>query len=188
MKLCPKRLEDAANDYAWRKDAELARLDAALPVSISFSEYLMWYADELRYPGRGRCRFAIETLEGKHIGNCVYFGIDGDREEVELGIMIGDRAYWDHGYGADAVATLLSHIFDVTKLDRVYLKTLEWNMRAQRCFQKCGFVPCGQLIREGHSFILMELRRHQLESVSPSGRENNEARNLSPIDGHCLIP
>jgi len=154
-----KRLEDAANDYAWRCDDELARLDAALPLGTSFTSYLADYADELGCPSPRKCRFAIDSLEGKHIGNLMYYDIDEVTKEAELGIMIGDRDYWDQGDGTDAITTLLDHIFNTTRLERIYLHTLNWNIRAQRCFKKCGFVPCGRVRRYGGTFIRMEIYR-----------------------------
>jgi RimJ/RimL family protein N-acetyltransferase len=163
IKLREKRLADAAYDYAWLIDVELAALDAA-PVSTStFPQYLADYASDLRYPPTVRHQFAIETKEGQHIGNCTYYGIDSDKGEAELGIMIGDRDYWDKGYGADAITALLEYVFDKTRLNRLYLKTLVNNKRAQKCFAKCGFTPCGHLKKDGYSFILMELNREEWE-------------------------
>lgn len=158
VNLRPKRLQDAANDYSWRQDAELCRLDAAIPISCSFEEFLENYTEELYRPSKSY-RFAIETPEGKHIGNCSYFNIDETKKEAEMGIMIGDRAYWNHGYGVDAILATLNHIFSQTDLKRVYLKTLSWNIRAHKCFQKCGFVPCGQITHGDYTFILMETHR-----------------------------
>jgi RimJ/RimL family protein N-acetyltransferase len=77
--------------------------------------------------------------------------------------MLGNRDRWDKGYGADAVITLVSHIFHQTSLQRIYLKTLDSNSRAQRCFQKCGFTPYGHLAKDGFSFVLMEILRKQWE-------------------------
>jgi len=161
IKLREKRLADAPNDYAWQTDAELAELDAAPLPAISFQQYLSEYTRELRYPSLTRQRFAVETLDGKHIGNCSYYDIDETKGEAELGIMIGDCNYWDNGYGASTVATLVNYIFHNTKLNRIYLKTLATNIRAQKCFKKCGFIPYGHLKRDGYNFVLMELRRKQ---------------------------
>ena len=161
--LCQKKIEDALNDYNWAKDPELTHFDAVPPLDTPFSKYLIDYARDLDHPSPGRCRFAINTLDGKHIGNCSYYGIDEDRGEAELGIMIGDRDYWNKGYGTDAVTTLLNYIFHQAKLERVYLKTLNWNTRAQRCFEKCGFLPCGRLQKWGYDFILMDINRSQWE-------------------------
>ena len=156
-----KKLADAQDDYAWQTDAELAQLDAAPSLAISFSRYIEDYVSELRYSSPTRYRFAIETLDGEHIGNCTYYGINEVDGEAELGIMIGNRDYWDKGYGSDVVTTLLSYIFCRTNLKRIYLKTLDSNHRAHRCFQKCGFTPYGHLIKDGFNFVLMEIHRKQ---------------------------
>lgn len=163
VKLREKRLADAADDYAWLTDAELAELDAAPLPTTTFPQYLAAYTSDLRYPPTIRHQFAIETGEGKHIGNCTYYGIDNDKKEAELGIMIGDRDYWDQGYGTAAVAALLDYAFQRTKLNRLYLKTLVSNRRAQKCFARCGFAPYGHLKKDGYSFILMELHRKEWE-------------------------
>jgi len=155
-----KRLEDAWQDYAWKTDPELARLDATLPLDVPFSTYLLTYAEELdrRIDGKGRV-FAVETLEGKHIGNCCYYNLEWDRREAEVGILIGDAAYWDAGYGTDAVKALVDYVFREEGLKKVYLHTLVWNARAQKAFKKCGFVECKRVVRSGYDFILMEMKR-----------------------------
>jgi len=156
-----KKLADAQEDYAWQSDPELARLDAVRPLKITFPQYLSAYTSTLCHSPAGRHQFAIETIDGKHIGNCAYFDVDEAKGSAELGLMIGQRSYWDKGYGSDTVTTLVKYIFRQTDLKRVYLKTLASNGRAQKCFQKCGFLPCGHLVRNGFHFVLMELHRKQ---------------------------
>ena len=161
VNLRDKKLSDARKDYNWQTDPELVQLDAAPLVTAHFSQYLLDYSMQSRRPTSTKRIFAVETLDGEHIGNCTYYGVDDARGEAELGIMIGDRSYWDKGYGTDAVVALASHIFLHTNLKRIHLKTLDWNKRAERCFQKCGFMPCGNLNRDGHRFVVMELRRER---------------------------
>jgi len=156
-----KKLADARDDYIWKTDPELALLDAAPRLTTSFPQYLLDYTSELHCSHSIGHNFAIETWDGKHIGNCGYYSVDENKGEAELGIMIGNRDYWDEGYGADAVTTLVDYIFRQTNLSRIYLKSLNWNTRAHKCFQKCGFTPCGHLERDGYSFVLMEMRRKQ---------------------------
>ena len=164
IRLRDKKLADAANDYAWQTDPELVQLDATTVLTTTFTQYLADYAAELHYPSLTGHRFAIETRDGKHIGNCVYYNLDMTRGEAELGIMIGSRDHWNQGYGTDAVTTLVSHLFHHTNLERIYLKTLESNTRAQRCFKKCGFTPHNHMVRDGYSFVLMEILRKQWEA------------------------
>ncbi len=156
-----KKLADAPDDYTWQADPELAHLDAAPLLTITFQEYLSDYASQLRFPLSTRYQFAIDTLDGKHIGNCVYYDVNETKGEAELGIMIGDRDCWDKNYGADTVTTLVSYIFNQTNLKRIYLKTLDSNSRAQKCFQKCGFTPSRHLTEGGFNFVLMEIHRKQ---------------------------
>ncbi|MCK4863567.1 MAG: GNAT family N-acetyltransferase [Dehalococcoidales bacterium] len=163
VKLRKKKLGDVRNDYKWQSDAELAKLDAAPTLIMPFSVYLLDYATEIHRPKFNKYPLAVETLEGRHIGNCTCYDIDEKKNEAQLGIIIGDRDYWDKGYGADAVSAMVDHVFLTTSLKRLYLKTLHWNLRAQKCFQKCGFTSCGEMRRNGHDFLLMELEREQWE-------------------------
>ena len=155
-----KKLEDAPLDYSWRIDEELSNLDAITPMRMSYSQYLRIYQDELSYPASWSKRFAIETYKNKTIGNCMYYDIDLIKLQAELGIMIGDKEYWNQGFGTDVVNTLTNHIFTTTKLNRIYLHTLSWNIRAQKSFSKCGFSPIKEDVkRNGYEFMLMELTK-----------------------------
>ena len=156
-----KKLSDVYSDYAWEVDPELAELDAAPLETVTFPQYLLEYVHKLRNSSPSSRQLAVDTLDGKHIGNCSYYNISNINDEVELGIMIGDRDYWDKGCGTDAVTALVNYIFRHTRFKRIHLKTLESNSRAQRCFQKCGLIPCGHLAKDGFSFILMEIRCEQ---------------------------
>jgi len=158
-----KQLGDADNDYAWRSDPELARFDAVLPLKLSFREFMLYYTEQLHSFKEDRRWFAIDTLDGRHIGNCMYYDVDKARKQAKMGIIIGDRDYWGRGYGTDAVMTLVSHIFHDLNLERVYLDTLEWNVRAQHCFQKCGFLVCGHVHDKGNNFVIMELCKSWLQ-------------------------
>ena len=157
-----KRLSDAARDYAWRRDTDLARYDAARPIRQSYEEFLATYQDELVYPHPFRRTFAVEDAHANHIGNVMYYNIDLGRREAELGITIGNPAYWGEGYGSETVTLLVDYVFTNTPLTRIYLHTLDWNVRAQRAFARCGFRECGRVRRGEHQFRHMEVRREWL--------------------------
>ena len=171
-----KRLEDAGDDYAWRTDEELARLDATQPLQLSYDEFVRYSKDELGYPYASSKRLAIDTVDGRHIGNCMFYDIDLRRNQAELGIMIGDRDYWSRGYGQDSVDALLTHIFTTTPLKRVYLHTLTWNNRARRSFAKSGFRELKSVRRSGMDFVLMEVMRPDWERM---------AQAAPGVDGHA---
>jgi RimJ/RimL family protein N-acetyltransferase len=166
LRIRNKRLSDAKDDYTWQSDPELAKLDAAITLNMTYQQYFSEYTFELCYPNPSRHEFAIETLEGKHIGNCVYYNVNQTEGKAEIGVLIGNRDYWNRGYGAETVFLLLEHIFKRTKLQRVYLTTLDWNIRAQNCFIKCGFSDCGKLVKDEYTFLLMVLNRKEWERRS----------------------
>ncbi len=165
-----KRIGDAANEYAWRSDEELARYDASQPVRVSFADYQRSWSFDLRFTDVGSRAFAIEDENGRHIGNIMYYNVDGPRGEAELGISIGERGYWSQGYGSDALAAVVRTVFASTGLRRLYLHTLDWNARAQRCFEKAGFVAAGSSWRNGRTFVVMEVRREWLEAPAVERR------------------
>ena len=139
-----KRIEDALDDYTWRVDDELAKLDATRPLNMAYNDFLRYSQEEIDFPSSRSKRFGIDDLTGKHIGNCMYYDIDTRRHETELGIMIGDRAYWSKGYGTDAVDTLLKYIFTQTNMKRVYLHTLDGLSADQASAQaRLGLHPDG---------------------------------------------
>ncbi|MFQ5880183.1 MAG: GNAT family N-acetyltransferase [Dehalococcoidia bacterium] len=160
-----KRLDDASNDYAWRCDPELARFDGVPPLRTPYNDFFASYSQEINYDGSYRRTYAIEDEAGRHIGNVMYYNADRVRGEAELGISIGERAYWSCGYGTDAVNTFVRYLFQELGFRRIYLHTLDWNVRAQRCFFKAGFAPCGSSWRNGQNFIIMEMRSEWLPEI-----------------------
>ena len=159
-----KRMPDAADEYRWRSDPVLAQFDASRPVQAPFETYERNWGFDYRFtdmPGRS---FAIEDENGRHIGNLMYYNIDNERGEAEIGISIGERGYWSQGYGSDALESMVRILLQRGDLGRLYLHTLDWNGRAQRAFRKAGFEVCGTSWRSGHTFLVMEMRREWVES------------------------
>lgn len=180
-----KRIEDAPDDYAWRMDEELARLDASRPLKMAYEEFLKYTKEELSFPGSRSRRFAIDTPNGKHIGNCMCYDIDIRKGEAELGIMIGDREYWEKGYGTDSVKSLLKYAFESMKLRRVYLHTLEWNCRARAAFAKSGFREVKPVRQSGMDFVLMEVKR---SDWSQDKKVTGSGDNVQPVESPIAHP
>jgi len=171
-----KRIEDAADDFAWRGDTELARYDAVPPLRMAYDDFQRLFKSDLRSPPVRQLVLGVDDLNGTHIGNCMCYDIDLHSHEAELGIMIGRKDRWSQGYGTEAIRVFLPYVFQRFSLTRVYLHTLEWNQRAQRAFEKSGFSPLGKVVRNGYTFILMEIRR---EAVLGDGTEAKTAETAS---------
>jgi RimJ/RimL family protein N-acetyltransferase len=159
-----KTLDDAEQDYEWRRDAELATFDAARPYNGSLKDYISIFSDELRFPSPYRKTIAVEDQAGQHIGNVMYYNADFHRKEAEIGVTIGLRNFWARGFGTDLLRTFVGYLFEGLSFERIYLKTLDWNLRAQRCFEKAGFRSYGTSRRGEYNFILMDIRRSELHN------------------------
>jgi RimJ/RimL family protein N-acetyltransferase len=84
--------------------------------------------------------FAILDREtGLHIGNCALHKINRKKHSSELGIVIGEKQYWDKGYGTDAVKTLLRFALGGLGLSIIRLNVFKYNKRAIKAYSRCGF-------------------------------------------------
>jgi RimJ/RimL family protein N-acetyltransferase len=88
---------------------------------------------------------AIELVDGRHIGMVDYRDLDPLARSATVGITIGEKDLWGHGYGTEALALLVTHLFDTLNLRRVQLDTWSGNDRAIRAFTRLGFREEGRL-------------------------------------------
>ena len=138
--LRPVDLADVDRLAAWLNDAEVTEhLTFWMPVSREGEEE--WVRTE--HPGV--TRFAIDALEGPHIGVIgLHAGPPNDRC-AGLGIFIGDKSHWGGGCGTDAVITACAFAFAWQNLRRVHLTADAGNARAIRVYEKAGFTLEGTL-------------------------------------------
>lgn len=160
VKLRNKKIEDAVAEFGWQTDTEICRLNAVSKPNVTFYEFFNQYVVSLRPSGIIKNEFSIETKDGRHMGSCTFYNIDSVKQEAEVGITIGLQEFWSKGYGTDAMLTMMDYIFSETSLKRLYLKTLESNLRAQKSFAKCGFKECSRINKDGYKFIVMQIHRN----------------------------
>jgi RimJ/RimL family protein N-acetyltransferase len=95
---------------------------------------------------RGNSRkYMVETKDGAAIGIVDYYDLDWQARSAWVSILIGEEDFWGGGYGTDAMRTLLAYLFRQLGLHRITLTTHESNERAQRSYEKSGFVREGIL-------------------------------------------
>ena len=132
-----------ARVYRWSCDTELLRWSGGTPTELTLGEFGDRMRRDRSYATSNRLAFLIVTRAGELIGRVGCFAIDWEHNEGELGIVIGETAYWGRGHGRDAILTMLRHLFETTSLERINLFTYTENVRAQRCFAACGFRTIG---------------------------------------------
>jgi RimJ/RimL family protein N-acetyltransferase len=117
------------------------------PMPQSMARLEADFEEHSRRGGRDGSSFAIEA-DGKLIGQCGLRKeslVDDTAQTYELGIAIGDKAYWGKGYGRDAVRLLLMHAFRHRNAHKVWLRVNGPNERAIHSYLACGFVEEGRL-------------------------------------------
>jgi len=128
----------------WLNDPEVkAGLLMVLP--LSFEDEEAWFESMMKAPATQH-PLVIEVRNAddwQMIGNCGFHAIDWRIRSAEVGIFIGDKSYWNRGYGTQVMRLLLKHGFNTLNLNRIALEVFETNPRAIRAYEKAGFVHEG---------------------------------------------
>ena len=138
IRLRAREPEDEVMNHEWFNDPEVTEhLSLRYPISHKSGREFIEGASTAGY---NRASFAIVTLaEGKLIGGCDLDSTSPENRSASLGIAIGDKAYWDGGYGTDAMRTLCRFGFDMMNLHRIELEVYAGNDRARHVYEKIGF-------------------------------------------------
>ncbi len=121
----------------WKNDLEIADLVRGGPINTTIE------IENRRFErGLGEddvLRLIIETFSGKPIGFISLINIDQENRKAEVGMLIGEKEFWNQGYGTDSLITLLEHLFLGSGFNRIGLEIFEYNQRAKRAYEKIGF-------------------------------------------------
>jgi len=144
--------DDLPRFVAWFNDPEVLRgLTMFTPMRLADEEE--WYENLAQRPMVERA-FALDALdagEWVHIGSCNLNDVDWRVRKAEAGIAIGEKAYWDQGYGSEAMLLLMEHAFNTLNLNRLSLCVFDHNDRAKHVYERLGFQIEGRL-RQDHFY------------------------------------
>lgn len=138
VRLRAREPEDEPLLHRWFNDPEVTEhLALRYPVSHQAEREFLEHAAEVSY---NQVSLAVETLaEGRMIGGCGLAQTGPENRSATLGIAIGDRAYWDGGYGTDTMRTICRFGFEIMNLHRIELEVYVANERAQHVYERVGF-------------------------------------------------
>jgi RimJ/RimL family protein N-acetyltransferase len=159
------RAENLRAFARWYADPEVARLTRYQVTPLSNDEIQRFFY--ARIMGSDFLAMAIHIRDtDRLIGTCAFSQLDGDHGSTLYHITVGEHDAWGKGYGTEATELMLAHAFTRLVLHRVALTVFEFNERAIRSYEKCGFVVEGRarqaIFRDGrfwdeiHMSILAE--------------------------------
>jgi diamine N-acetyltransferase len=130
---------DIPNWVRWLSDGETTSfLSMRAPMSVAMEEE--WFEEMVAHQGKEVFHFVICMTEGdRPIGSLSLFNIDYVNGNAGIGISIGEKALWGQGLGTDAMFALLDFSFGMLRLERLWLEVYDFNKRARRSYDKCGF-------------------------------------------------
>jgi UDP-4-amino-4,6-dideoxy-N-acetyl-beta-L-altrosamine N-acetyltransferase len=85
-------------------------------------------------------QFIICTKEDEAVGSVYLRDIDRTNHKAEYGIFIGEEHALSKGYGTEAAKLIIPYAFETLHLHKLMLRVLSENRRAQRSYEKAGFV------------------------------------------------
>lgn len=170
--LRPSERSDLSTFVRWFNDAGITRyLSARDPMSLAGEE--RWFEGMLARQGKDAYHFVIcLRKDDRPIGTTGFFAIDHVDGNAAVGIMIGEPDLLGQGLGTDALRALLDFGFGELRLERIWLEVYDFNARARRSYEKCGFVLEGTLRRavyrrgEYHDVHLMAILREEWAAPS----------------------
>ncbi|MGT2742864.1 GNAT family N-acetyltransferase [Streptococcus plurextorum] len=96
-----------------------------------------------------RYDFVIISPDGKLIGETVINDYEPEANAANFRIAIFHKDHWGKGSGSWATKETIRYAFETVKLNRLSLEVFDFNPRAQKTYEKAGFVYEGRL-RQAH--------------------------------------
>ena len=139
--LSPRNVEDVEKFTEWMNDFEITDYTGR-------SYQIMTLQNEKTYLEKeqdNKSGFAIIDLQTDEIiGNVGLHDINNINRTATLGIFIGNKDYRSKGYGTEAIKLILDFGFNYLNLNNIDLALMEFNKRALKCYEKCGFKEIGR--------------------------------------------
>jgi diamine N-acetyltransferase len=155
---------------SWLNDPEVRQyLDLYLPLSME--EEVKWFEGLNSRPADERpLMIEFNTPDGwVAVGNVSLMNIDWRNRLAEIGIVIGEKRFWNQGIGRQTMSLMIKHGFETLNLNRIFLRVYEPNERGIRAYENAGFIHEGRMRQavyingNYHDVLLMSVMRADWE-------------------------
>lgn len=147
--------------FSWLRDLDvvtpLYRIEYLKP--IDFASVEKYVEDLLKSPND--CFFAVhDTASQEFIGTHRLGHINWRAGLADIGVMIGNKAFWGKGFGNAILKLSIPYSFKTLSLRKLTGGTPKTNLAMCHCFEKNGFVLEG--VKRQELFINGEYVDHML--------------------------
>ncbi|HYF91747.1 MAG TPA: GNAT family protein [Symbiobacteriaceae bacterium] len=170
---------DTEDRYRWMNDSDTVRYLGTLPARLSREE-VRKYLEAAAASSAEMAEFAIETLDGCHIGGTCLRGFNRTTHAAEYGICIGAEDFRGQGYGTEVTKLIVRIGFEEFNLNRIWLTVNAENIAGIKAYGKAGFVLEGTLRQ--HGFARGKYYDSHIMAIL---RTDYEQRKGSLTDGPC---
>lgn len=134
------------NVVRWFNDPEVTQWMLTGDFPLSRAAEGEWFDNRMRFAANPTdLVFAIETLDGTHVGMIGMHAIDHRDGVATTGTTIGDPANWRKGYATDAIRIRSRYAFEVLNLRMLLSEVLEPNAASHKALQRAGYVEYGRI-------------------------------------------
>jgi RimJ/RimL family protein N-acetyltransferase len=88
---------------------------------------------------------AVRAADGAFLGEAVLNELDPDNESANYRVQLAGPHLFGQGYGTEITRLVVDYALGTVGLHRVSLGVYDFNPRAQRVYEKCGFSHEGRL-------------------------------------------
>jgi len=170
VRLRPLSMDDIDNVLLWVNDSDVTRTLVTGRYPLTREAEIKWLEDHM-HPSATQVAYAIEKLDGTYLGGISLFNIRPVERHAEIGITIGIKSEWGHGYGREAMELMIAYGFHELNLHMIYLHVHADHPRAVKLYESLGFVNEGRLrhraYRDGsfHDYFAMSVLRSEWEAA-----------------------
>jgi len=145
VRLVPyERTKHMDNAYRWINDEKISEWLGLGDYPVSLLSEAQWF-DDCEKGSPTRADFAIETLDGEHIGFSNLFKMDLQSRTAHSGSLIGATEHWGKGYGSDAARVRARYAFERLNMRILFSSYLDGNTKSANMQAAAGYLEWGRM-------------------------------------------
>ncbi len=168
--LRPLLEEDFTLEYlSWLNDPVVNEYSQKRPFPVGWERMKSYNEYYLKNPQEGFVLAIIDKNKKSHIGNIALVNIQLVNRCAEITILMGNKNYWNRGYGAECMYLLTKHAFNEMNLNKIFAGS--FNPAFVRSVEKIGWDKEGEFKEriwcngKYHNQVWMSILRSKFKKI-----------------------